>query len=182
MNHIMKYYKLLINLFGGSGFTFRKAEVTDVAQIKRLDDIVFPFENYTTDKIFDIVENSDDSYVALNGVIVIGYILVMDIDYQYDVQWNIYEQFAHDIKVELPYLRTIISFAVDPEFRSLGVGRELLKKVLSDNEPTILQVRQSNSNAIKLYESVGFKKYAVLDKYYRIDNGYEDGYLMYHKI
>ncbi len=54
----------------------------------------------------------------------------------------------------------IMTFAVDPDFRSRGLGRLFLQKVIEDlsrrAEVISLDVRKSNLPAIKLYRSVGF--------------------------
>lgn len=46
---------------------------------------------------------------------------------------------------------------VIPEYRNMGIGTLLLNNVLHKYTP-LLYVEESNINAIKLYEKVGFKK------------------------
>ena len=73
--------------------------------------------------------------------------------------------------------KTILSFAMLPEYRNRGFGKKLLihtvnKNIQSQtNKSIILHVRESNSIAQKLYFSVGFKIDKIIDKYYINENG-----------
>ncbi len=74
----------------------------------------------------------------------------------------------------------IMSIAVDPEFRGMGIGKALIRAVESrlrrDGVKGVrLEVAVSNSIAIKLYEGLGYKLVRVLRNYY--PDG-EDAYLM----
>jgi [ribosomal protein S18]-alanine N-acetyltransferase len=65
----------------------------------------------------------------------------------------------------------IVSFVVLEKYRGNGYGRELLEACIENLEDkqllhASLNVRVTNTKAIKLYESVGFIKEKVLDKYY----------------
>ena len=55
----------------------------------------------------------------------------------------------------------LMTFAVAPEYRGMGVGREFLNMILSDlkgkAEVIQLDVRKSNLPAIRLYRSAGFR-------------------------
>lgn len=78
----------------------------------------------------------------------------------------------------------ITNIAVLPEMRGQGIGRRLLNGLLriarrAGAEGITLEVRPSNSVALALYESMGFKKAGVRKKYYS-DNG-EDAYIMWLK-
>lgn len=75
----------------------------------------------------------------------------------------------------------IVSLCVDPEYRRKGIGRQLmieiedLMKKLFNVCIYRLEVRVSNSIAIQLYESIGYRIQARMSRYY--SNG-EDAYLM----
>ncbi len=74
----------------------------------------------------------------------------------------------------------LISIAVLPSFRRMGIASSLLKKleeeaVSADIFSIFLEVRVSNYGALSLYRKMGFKMVQVLKKYYR--DG-EDAYLM----
>lgn len=74
----------------------------------------------------------------------------------------------------------IISLAVHPDYRRRGIGYMLISSAISflsslNIKSVKLEVRVSNTAAIKLYEKVGFRKNKLLRRYY-MDG--EDGYLM----
>lgn len=74
----------------------------------------------------------------------------------------------------------VISIAVMPYVRHQGLGYRLMVSALDEMvkqgaEECFLEVRQSNTPAITLYEQMGFEKIKLLKKYYS-DN--ENAYLM----
>lgn len=77
----------------------------------------------------------------------------------------------------------VMSVAVEPDWRGQGVGTilfgELIKEVKARGATAItLEVRPSNTAAIKLYESFGLKSVGRRKKYY-LDNG-EDALIMWN--
>jgi [ribosomal protein S18]-alanine N-acetyltransferase len=73
--------------------------------------------------------------------------------------------------------REILNVAVDPAERRRGVARELLETELRRTKiKWFLEVRASNSNAIKLYKSTGFREAGRRESYYR--NPDEPGIVM----
>jgi len=61
----------------------------------------------------------------------------------------------------------ILDLATAPEFRRKGVARALLQKLLATpNHSLFLEVRASNSVAIRFYKSFGFQQVAVRREYY----------------
>ena len=65
--------------------------------------------------------------------------------------------------------------AVHPDYRKKGIGGTLLKTALSfakknAAEEAFLEVRESNDDAISLYESMGFKRLGIRKGYYE-NNG-----------
>ncbi|MCX7845709.1 MAG: ribosomal protein S18-alanine N-acetyltransferase [Dictyoglomaceae bacterium] len=73
----------------------------------------------------------------------------------------------------------IVSISVHPSYRRLGIGRKLMKTLLSifikkGVKKCFLQVRVSNISAIEFYKKLEFKILNRVIKYY-ID---EDAYLM----
>jgi ribosomal-protein-alanine N-acetyltransferase len=72
----------------------------------------------------------------------------------------------------------VISIAVSPEHRGLGIGRELLctaLRLLIDKKvkEVFLEARVSNTTALQFYKAAGFEISEVLANYY--SDG-EDGY------
>lgn len=91
----------------------------------------------------------------------------------YIVTWTIYDE-VH-----------ILNIAVHPEFRKIGLGEMLIRDCLASSierglKLVLLEVRVSNSSAIKLYEKIGFKTLSVRKKYYS-DTG-EDAYVMMYEL
>lgn len=74
----------------------------------------------------------------------------------------------------------VVSIAVLPDYRQKGIGRALVEESiagvkLKKSDELYLEVRCSNSEAIRLYEKLGFVIKQRLKTYYR--DG-EDAYLM----
>lgn len=98
-------------------------------------------------------------FVALSGDVIAGYIG------------------SHNVLGEV----YITNVAVFPEFRRKGVGKalveHLLNKMKEENaEFVTLEVRESNFNAITLYEKCGFEKVGKRKDFY--EKPREDGVLM----
>lgn len=81
----------------------------------------------------------------------------------------------------------IISLWVKPTFRGQGIAKALVQKI-QEIAPELgirkisLHATTTQTNAIKLYEAMGFKKIAVLKENLYKDNQYLDEYLMeWHK-
>jgi ribosomal-protein-alanine N-acetyltransferase len=73
--------------------------------------------------------------------------------------------------------REILNLAVDPAERRRGVAGKLLESELRRAKTQwFLEVRASNSSAIKLYESTGFREAGRRESYYR--NPVEPGIVM----
>ena len=76
-----------------------------------------------------------------------------------------------------PDEREILNLAVDTSERRRGVARKLLETELRRVKcKWFLEVRASNSSAIKLYESAGFREAGRRESYYR--NPVEAGIVM----
>ena len=109
----------------------------------------------------DVVENPCAIYVgAFDGRDLLGYAGM----------WVVLDE-AH-----------ITNIAVRPEWQGRGIGRHLLKGLIrlarrSGADALTLEVRPSNTAALRLYESEGFATEGVRKKYYS-DNG-EDAYIMW---
>ncbi|CAM2845416.1 GNAT family N-acetyltransferase [Paenibacillus sediminis] len=63
----------------------------------------------------------------------------------------------------------IYGFAIYPEYQGKGIGRKALKKIIKDEHEAgygiFLEVEARNSNALRLYESCGFKVVQGQDYY-----------------
>lgn len=66
------------------------------------------------------------------------------------------------------YEKEIYKIGIIKEYQGKGLGKYFLKEVikLSETKRLLLEVKSTNINAIKLYESCNFKKYYIRKKYY----------------
>jgi ribosomal-protein-alanine N-acetyltransferase len=74
----------------------------------------------------------------------------------------------------------LMNVAVDPEHRCLGVASSLIDHLFEtagDHERYTLEVRISNSEAIRMYESFGFRSAGIRRRYYHDNN--EDALIMW---
>jgi ribosomal-protein-alanine N-acetyltransferase len=76
----------------------------------------------------------------------------------------------------------ILSFAVHPDYRRRGIGRTMMEGVLDAAKrlglrTATLEVRVSNTSAIRLYEKMGFRIAAIRRAFYQDNN--EDAYVMW---
>jgi len=71
----------------------------------------------------------------------------------------------------------ILNLAVDPRARRHGVARQLLQNELTEHHGVwFLEVRESNFEAVQLYESLGFRRIGRRSGYYQ--NPPEPGLVM----
>lgn len=74
----------------------------------------------------------------------------------------------------------LMNVAVAPERRRTGVATRLINRLFAETRrelPITLEVRVSNSQAISMYEGLGFRSAGVRPRYYQ-DNG-EDALIMW---
>jgi [ribosomal protein S18]-alanine N-acetyltransferase len=74
----------------------------------------------------------------------------------------------------------LMNVAVDLDYRRLGVASRLMEHLLAEageNERYTLEVRVSNTEAIRMYESFGFRSAGVRRSYYHDNN--EDALIMW---
>ena len=81
----------------------------------------------------------------------------------------------------------ILNLCVDPRHRALGYGERLLDEMLSiaraaDVTEIFLEVRPSNTAAIKLYRKKGFHQIASRPSYYQATDGREDAAVFARKL
>jgi len=80
----------------------------------------------------------------------------------------------------------ILNLCVDPKFRQLGYGEQLLDELLSrardmEVREIFLEVRPSNDTAIGLYRKKSFRLIASRPAYYQAREGREDA-AVYSKL
>lgn len=89
-----------------------------------------------------------------------------------DEPYNQTYTIAHAVLGFAGDIAELFNISVSPQWQSKGIGRVLLDHMLERSlllpiQSVNLEVRASNSRAINLYESVGFKQIAVRKGYYR---------------
>lgn len=72
---------------------------------------------------------------------------------------------------QVNYSGHVLAVAVDPRYRRTGIGRKLVESVIKKlgergAKYMWLEVRASNSAAIKFYEKLGFEKKKFIEGYY----------------
>jgi [ribosomal protein S18]-alanine N-acetyltransferase len=148
-----------------SALTYRHMELDDLEQVREIDRLSFSIPWPATSYRFELLENPGSIlWVAENQSEggrrkIVGMIVV----------WMILDE-AH-----------IATIAVHPDFRGLGIGRELLAVVLREAiengaVESMLEVRANNPVAQDLYQDFGFVIVGRRPRYYQ-DNQ-EDAVLM----
>ncbi|MBO4245244.1 MAG: GNAT family N-acetyltransferase [Bacilli bacterium] len=73
----------------------------------------------------------------------------------------------------------ILYLIVDKDYQKCGYGKELLNSIITNNDHILLEVRNSNENAISFYHHLGFNTINIRKNYY--DNG-DDALIMERSI
>ena len=131
----------------------RRATLADLSHMRAIN-ISCLEENYP--KLFwkEAIESGAPHFVVSNGASKrpVGYLATMD------------------NKDTVPSKFMVYSFAVVPNMRGRGLGKQLLAALLdvleSYGRDVWLNVRVSNAAAIKLYKDAGFKETRVIPGYY----------------
>lgn len=81
----------------------------------------------------------------------------------------------------------ILNLCVNPEFRSMGYGEQLLDRMLAQARSAsvrevFLEVRPSNKTALALYRKRGFFQVANRPAYYQSHQGREDAAVLAKKL
>lgn len=77
----------------------------------------------------------------------------------------------------------ILNICINPDYQKKGLGRYLLRHLIKKSNQTdidmvLLEVRRSNANAHKLYQSEGFHELGVRKAYYPAVDGREDAIIL----
>jgi ribosomal-protein-alanine N-acetyltransferase len=159
-----------------SPFVLRRFEPKDLHQVIRINQICLP-ENYSNGFFIDLYEKFPDTFiVAEKDGTIIGYIMC-----------RMESGFSGMSLKTLGIAKKghIISLAVLPENRNIGVGHALIKEALQamsasyEVKSCFLEVRVNNSDAISLYKRTGFEVERTIRGYY--SDG-ENAYIMSRKI
>ena len=135
----------------------RAMAVNDLDQIIVLEHQLFSSPWSKEDYLYELSSNPYAKYYVLEDDKIIGYVGM----------WITYET------------AQITTIGIAKERQGQGLSKLLMNKVdgeTRDCEAITLEVRVSNTRAIRLYESYGFRKEAIRKDYY-LDN-HEDAYMM----
>lgn len=154
-------------------FKLRQFKPSDLESVTRINRVCLP-ENYTNFFFLDLYKRFPETFlVAEENGEVVGYVMCR-------------------IETVLPSFKMIsirkkghvISIAVLPKYRRQGVGYALMQEamrsmLLYNARECFLEVRASNTPAVKLYKKLGFEITRALAGYYA--DG-EDAYMMARKL
>ena len=131
-------------------------------QVKALLDVCFGESAWSTESLRSQLDKADSRCtIAVEDDTVIGFLA--------------FEQVLDE--------GSIVEVAVHPEHRRRGLARELITSAINSADglrTVFLEVRESNTPAVKLYESLGFERIAVRKGYY--DHPKEDAVIMHLSI
>lgn len=77
----------------------------------------------------------------------------------------------------------ILNLCIRPEFRCRGMGRKMLDHLIdlaraAGAKDLFLEVRPSNTSAVRLYQAAGLQQVGIRRGYYQAENGREDAVVM----
>ncbi len=138
----------------------REMTVEDISQVVIIDHASFPLPWPESSYRFEVIDNmASHCWVAVLDDKIVGMLVL----------WLIVDE-AH-----------IATIAAHPQYRRMGIGRQLLAGALSAAKEAgateaVLEVREANESAQALYRSFGFTITGLRENYYH-DNG-DDALLM----
>lgn len=154
----------------------RPCQLSDIQAVMEINESTLP-ENYPMFFYEQILERYPESfllaYVKDQPTVNVGYIM-----------WRV-ERGPSSFGLDYVKKGHLVSLAVLPNFRRMGVASLLLKKSMQLIEKFniseyVLEVRVSNSGAVRLYEEMHkFERIRIIGHYYR--DG-EDAFYMSHKF
>jgi len=139
---------------------FRPMQMADLDAVMVIEPTIFPYP-WSRGNFSDSLNAGYSCWVVEQDKVMIGYaVLMMVLDE------------AH-----------ILNISIASPWQGKGYGRELLTHLLSiarqyQAQNMFLEVRVSNTQAIGLYESMGFNEMAIRRNYYPARQGREDAILM----
>ncbi len=139
--------------------TIRRLTYADLPQIVLLERRAFSTPWSLAMFVLELSKSTGVPLAALRGETLVGYLICS----RYDTVWH------------------IMNVAVDPQLRRRGIATALLLALIERINDTrarfTLEVRESNTGAIALYERYGFRAAGRRRRYYS-DNG-EDAVIMW---
>jgi [ribosomal protein S18]-alanine N-acetyltransferase len=147
----------------------RRMKLEDVEEVVEIDRISFTLPWPENSFRFELLENQNSRCWVAEAILADGKRQLAAMT----VLWQVLDEIH------------IGTFAVAPDFRRHGIGRQLLEYVLNEARQegvrqAWLEVRRNNLAAQELYKQFGFEMIDVRKKYYK-DNG-EDALVMMGRL
>jgi len=153
-------------------FTLRRFDSSDLERVMHINRVCLP-ENYTSFFFLDLHKRFPETFlVAEENGEVVGYVMCR------------IETGLPSFGIGIRKKGHVISIAVLPEYQRHGVGYALMQEamqsmLLYNAKECFLEVRTSNTPAVKLYKKMEFEIRRTLPGYYT--DG-EDAYVMARKL
>jgi ribosomal-protein-alanine N-acetyltransferase len=141
-------------------FSMRKFDTRDLDAVIEINRTCLP-ENYASFFFIDTYRSCPSAFVVAEvGSKLVGYIMC-----------RVEHGFSDIRRVRFVRKGHIISIAVIPEYRRLGIASGLVNRALQalreiNADECYLEVRTSNENGLKLYEKLGFAAARRVSHYY----------------
>ncbi|HWU33968.1 MAG TPA: ribosomal protein S18-alanine N-acetyltransferase [Methylovorus sp.] len=139
---------------------FRPMQKDDLDSIVAIEQVIFPYP-WTRGNFLDSLNAGHSCWVMHQDATIVGYAVVMMVLDE-----------AH-----------LLNISVAQAMQGHGLGRLLLEHMMQIGRQygglnMFLEVRPSNTAALRLYESMGFNEMAIRRNYYPAKHGREDAVLM----
>jgi len=153
-------------------FALRRFKPSDLERVMHINRVCLP-ENYSSFFFLDLYKRFPETFlVAEEDGEVVGYVMCR------------IETGLPSFEIGIGKKGHVISIAVLPKYQHQGVGYALMQEAMQSMllykaKKCFLEVRTSNTPAVKLYEKMGFEIARTLRGYYA--DG-EDAYMMARKL
>jgi len=129
----------------------RKIKPSDLDRILEIERASFPIDAYSRKRLSILCKRKASGFILAT---------IYSLPIAYLLAW------PKKSKME------IISIAVDPKYRRLGMGKKLINYIIRKSKRMklkniALEVKTINGKAIKFYEKIGFKTVKILKRYYK---------------
>ena len=141
-------------------YSLRRFGPADLEAVININRVCLP-ENYAPYFFIDTFNSLPDTFIVAEcGGQVVGYIMC-----------RLEHGFSDVRKLRFAKKGHVISVAVTPEYRNLGIGCSLVEEALSafarlHVDECYLEVRVTNEPAINLYKRMGFEIVRTIPRYY----------------
>ena len=143
----------------GTPLEIRRLTYADLPELIAIERRAFPTPWSLAMFVLELSKTSGVCLAAMRGEALVGYLICS----RYDTVWH------------------IMNVAVDPARRRQGIASalltDMLRRIGGQGARFTLEVRESNTGAIELYERFGFRAAGRRRRYYQ-DNG-EDAVIMW---